>query len=304
MVNPQLPKLSPSVGGGLPGLPRRKGPRGEVTFPIPGTFSWIVPKDVFSISGVTVAGGGGSVFNGAANDDVSSGAGCGLSWVNDVKLTPGSTVTIIVGAGGGGKDIAGSTTAFAGGTSSISVNGIVVCEATGGAAGLIGTAVAGGTNTVGDGGGTGGAGAFLNAAAKSFATGGGAAGYSGVGGAGISGTTNIAGNAGAGGGGGSGGISGISVLEANGSGGVGLNGEGDSGAGGTAGVGGGGGSDGQDGENAVDKAVGFSGIFGAGASAANSGNTTNSANATSGGGGAVRIIFGAGRAFPSTNTGQ
>lgn len=127
-----------------------------------------------------------------------------------------------------------------------------------------GAGVVGGT-FVGDGGGNGGNGAGSNGG------GGGAGGYAGNGG-------SANGGVGAGGGGAAG-------ATRQGGGGVGLKGQGTSGA--TAGQGGSGGQDGTSTNG---------GLYGGGAS----GNTS----AYQGGTGAVRIIWGLGRAFPSTKTGD
>lgn len=139
---------------------------------------------------------------------------------------------------------------------------------------------------VGDGGGNGGAGG-----GGSWPGGGGAGGYSGTGGVGAVGTSasRVGGNGSGGGGGGGGG------WWSQGGGGVGLLGAGSSG---TAGNGTGssatpptGGSGGASGFNYGNGSGG--GAYGGGGG-----------RPGSGAGGAVRIIWGAGRAFPSTNTGN
>ena len=65
-------------------------------------YTWKVPKDVTSISVVTVAsGGGGGGGSGGANRG-SGGGGGGLSYRNNITVTPGETLTINLGKGGGG----------------------------------------------------------------------------------------------------------------------------------------------------------------------------------------------------------
>lgn len=283
--------------------------RGEAVFPFPGNHQWVVPTGVFEICAVCVAAGGGGSFNGAGNNRVASGAGGGLAYKNKIKVTPGDILTVVVGAGGRGIDSNNSTGVQGqdGGDSYVADStGSKLCHASGGKGGLIGSNVAGGTWLVGDGGGTGGAGTFQS----TVSSGGGAAGYSGNGGQGRSSNTSLPGLGGTGGGGGSGGIFASSYYIAAGSGGVGLWGEGPSGSGGvtTGGeltAGGGGGSGGSAGSNADRyNLVGSAGLFGAGGSAALGGSTSYVSKAADGAGGGVRIVWGKGREFPSTDVGQ
>lgn len=302
-----LPKLNPKIGKGLPGLPSQSSEaRGEITFTIPGTYTWDVPDNVWEICAVAVGGGGGGVCN-MDNDDVASGGGGALAWVNRVPVYPGLAVTVYVGAGGEARNYATATVPSSNGANSyVSVNGVKVVHADGGGRGTIGGPnAAGGTVLVGTGG-NGGAGAYKSGATEAFATGGGAGGYSGTGGAGVSSSTDLAGNAGAGGGGGSGGVdyaAGVS-MRAGGSGGTGVFGEGTSGAAGdTNGSGGGGGSGGAAGGSPTIAGAGVSGIYGGGGSACNSNSASFGTFAMPGAHGAVRIIWGPGRAFPSTYVG-
>ena len=62
--------------------------RGEVSFP-PGVTTWVVPEGVTSISAVAVGPGG--------QNTASGGGGGALSYVNDLAVTPGETLTIQVG---------------------------------------------------------------------------------------------------------------------------------------------------------------------------------------------------------------
>ena len=312
MAGTYAPKLGPSVGAALPGLPKGGVPvRGEVTFAIPGTVNWTVPAGVSTISAVVVGGGGGAVYNGLPNEDVSSGAGGGLSWVNRISVSPGETITILIGAGGRGASNENSTFGGTGGGSTVTVKGNTVCSAVGGGRGTIGSAATGGANSAGDGGGSGGDGAFGGTLGERYATGGAAGGYSGDGGDGVAGNSGTAGNAGSGGAGGSGGLSSIGNNAA-GSGGVGLNGEGISGAGGndsapaSPGLGGSGGENGgtSTGLSINNNTAGTAGAFGAGGSVAFTDSNPAPSYALQGAHGAVRIIFGTGRAFPSTDTAQ
>lgn len=203
-----------------------------------------------------------------------NGAGGGLGWKNNIPVVPGNSYTVVVGA-------AGSTTDsyF---NSSVTVQGN-----------------SGATRTyVGDGGGNGG-----TAGARS---GGGAGGYSGNGGNGASAFSGPAnGNAGSGGGGGSGAVEGASSCASFGGagGGVGLLGQGSNGAagigtGGSSAAGGGGGSGGANGGSTTLAVEGVGGAYGGG------GGLSAAVGGRPSGVGAVRIIWGSGRAFPSTNTGN
>jgi hypothetical protein len=179
---------------------------------------------------------------------------------------------------------------------------------------------------VGDGGGNGGNGSnTIDCSSWSYGDCGGAGGYSGNGGsAPANACSDSVGNPGSGGGGGSGGRSYNDYLSTGG-GGVGIYGEGTSGAGGPAGQGGYGGSGGGDGASCYSTGCAgafFGGDFGGGGATFGSG---TSGGGTGGGGlgwknnisvtpgtsydvvvgannGAVRIIWGTGRAFPSTLT--
>lgn len=239
-------------------------------FTTPGTTSWTAPVGVTSVCVVCVGGGG--AFTSVSGD---AGGGGGLGYKNNISVTPGTSYTVVVGAAFGDSYFIDSTTVKGegGGTSS-------------------------GGSYVGDGGGNGGDGGST----AGFPGGGGAGGYSGNGGDGAPGGSSVEGTDGTGGagGGGGGGFAG-----AGGGGGVGLHGEGTSGSGGSGSSsssdnGGGGGSGGQKGAPFYSADVGSNqsstggGLYGGGG-----GEAQNPARL--GGTGAVRILWGTGRAFPSTN---
>jgi hypothetical protein len=273
---------------------------GQAQFTTPGTFSWTAPPNVYEVSAVAIGGGGG----GAQGTSAGSGAGGGgLGWRNRIQVTPGTSYTVVVGAGGTRP---ATTTQGSGGNGGQSyfINTATVVG-NGGAAALDNNSSqpAGGT-FVGDGGGNGGAGGQRIDTGQSGG-GGGAGGYTGNGGNG-GGTINPA--AGSGGGGGGGGRATSSGTAGSG-GGVGIFGAGANGAAGinsTDGKGGGGGSGGGNGaffgsgtasvySNGV---FNTPGAFGGGAGASD----INGNEISTGGGGAVRIIWGEGRAFPATRT--
>ena len=257
--------------------------QGQQAFTTAGTFSWVAPAGVASVSVVAVGGG--------------AGGGGGLGYKNNISVTPGNSYTVIVGA----RAPVSGTSMGDGGTSSF----INTCTVRGN-----GSLNRSGGTYLGDGGGNGGSG---NAGG-----GGGAGGYSGNGGAGgtlgSSATSGAAGTGGAGGGGG-GGVgyfgSGIFLYGSGGGGGVGILGQGSNGSGGSSGSpgsGGGAGSGGAAGTAGSGSTGGNGGAYGGGGAwfgATWSGccviDGTNGTPAA----GAVRIIWpGTTRSFPSTNTGN
>ena len=250
---------------------------GQQMYTTPGTYTWVAPAGVYSVSAVAVGAGGA----GDANNPLNAGGGGALSYTNNITVVPGNSYTVTVGAG------ATYNSVTAGGNSSFSTFVI----AGGGQSGASGSS-AGGTPITAGVGNSGGAGA-RGATGTSGAGGGGAGGYSGAGGAGSVGSAA----AGAGAGGGAGGGYGQTVGSGGGmaGGGVGLLGQGANGAAGVAGsyvtAGGKGGSNGTD---ATYSNGSIPGVYGGGQSGGTS---------APGGSGAVRIIWpGTTRQFPSTNT--
>jgi hypothetical protein len=251
----------------------------QIAYTTPGTYSFIVPNIATSL--VVLAVGAGE---GGKSDGYLGGDGGSLSYDNALSVTPGEVLTVVVGAGGAGVSTGSQN---AGGDSSIARGVTALLRAKGGASG---SSNVGGVSYVGGAGSRGG---------------GGAAGYSGNGGAG--GGSGVDGSAGSGGGaGGGGGGNNIGSTTSGGGGGVGLLGEGASGAGGlrsvNTGLGGKGGSSGADGADIVLVPVGnpltvrlAGGLYGGGG-----GGCANALGAAGNGeGGAVRILWGGGRSFPS-----
>jgi hypothetical protein len=242
-----------------------------------GTYAWTCPPGVTSVCVVCI--GGGSSSRGAQWSNY-AGNGGGLGWKNDISVKPGETYTVVVGKGGDGQG--GS---YAGGASyfidTATVRGAGASNSSGG-------------GFTGDGGGTGGTGGQYG--------GGGAAGYVGNGG-----NEDSSGSGGGAAGGGSyssthGGASG---------GGVGPYGQGASGGGrgsGSPGLGGSGGEDGAMGENPWYSYGQFGarrgGLFGGGGAGTGSNTSLGGGGLNPGGRGCVRIIWGTGRKFPSTGTGD
>lgn len=250
------------------------GVQGQQAYTTFGTYSWVAPAGVTSVCVVCV--GGGSYKSGG-----------GLGWKNDIAVIPGNSYSVRVGTA---SPFAGSNA-----QSSFFINDATVSGGGGVWQGSGGT-------FVGTGGGNGGSSSGTLGA-------GGAGGYTGNGAAPPS-TYNVNGLAGSGGGGGSGALIVLFGEEfySGGGGGVGILGQGANGAGGTrsgdTANGGGGGSGGANGvAGLASNNPGNGGLYGGGGgggiSVPNETETT-----TLGAAGAVRIIWGAGRAFPATNTGN
>lgn len=249
--------------------------QGQVEFTTPGTYSWTVPTGVTAISAVVIGGGGG----GADASNNGGGAGGGLRYRNAISVTPGESITVVVGAGGPQFSFTN------GGESNINRSGTSLVYAEGGQSGrYTRTAAGGGGSSIGGsiGGGNGGNGGAWGGTSTARGGGGGAGGYSGNGG--VAGDRYF-GNpsaAGSGGGGGGGGSASNGSPAGNG-GGVGLLGQGSNGTAGTNGVSSGG--------------NGGAGSGGSGTSYGAGGH-----DGSAGFGGAARIIWGPNRAYPSTNT--
>lgn len=264
----------------------------ESTFVNAGSFSWIVPEEVNSVSVVCVGGGGpGSWQSPSVNGPNRGGGGGALSYVNQISVTPGETLNIVVGARGLSSGTAGVAGTNGGFSSVARSNGTILCKANGGTRGST-VGGAGGTVAVGTGGAGGGGG--TNSAYGFGTGGGGAGGYAGNGGKGGGGSTNASapGNGVGGGGGGgcgyttnagtTGGAAGSS------GGGVGIYGQGANGAGGI---------------NVINKYPPNVGQPGSGGSGVTYGAGGGGAYSSNTGGGAVRIIWpGNYRYFPTTRT--
>lgn len=264
-------------------------PNFQTEFTEAGTYQWTAPANVTSVCVVCIGGGAGG-----GNSLMTAGGGGGLGYKNNISVTPGQSYTVVVGSGGTapGQAYYADRAAANGGNGGDSY--FISTSTVKGGGGTPGS----GGGYVGDGGGSGGGG-------SSSGGGGGAGGYSGNGGAG----GTFSGNSGSSGsGGGAGGGCGAAGFDGGGGGGgTGIYGEGSNGAGGTtssrAGKGGSGGEDGYGfgGRSGGTGSYGYGGGGGVGAPQ-NDVSTQFYGGGGAGGPGAVRIIWGTGRAFPSTNT--
>ena len=254
---------------------------GQQVYLTPGSYTWTCPANVTKVSAVCIGGGGGG-----ESDDMKAGGGGGLGWKNNIPVVAGQTYTVVVGDGGtqsaaGGND--GGDSYF------IDVNTVKGGKGKG--------ADGGGGDFVGDGGGNGGA-------HQTYGGGGGAGGYS------------ADGNSESGGSAGRGSANGLTGGGAGG-GGVGVLGEGSSGNnsainntyGATmpGGIAGSGGSNGTSGTVPTFNAGYSGGVTGGpggnyGGGAGGCSGSPETKLAGKGGQGAVRLIWGEGRAFPTTNT--
>jgi hypothetical protein len=280
---------------------------GQSSFTTAGSFIFTVPNGITSISAVVVGGGGGGsgCDGGQIRNETNNGGGGGGLAYGTFDVTPGETLTVVVGAGGnaGGDDTSGT----AGGDTTIVRSGTTLLSGGGGAGGQYRSdgatsdgGASGGTARIGGGsGGSSGTGTGVSGATG----GGGAGGYSGAGGAGGNRTSAGSASTGAGGGGGGGYNAGSDTLRAGGGGGVGILGSGANGTGGTGGTGGGGGG-GSSGTSGGGNTSGLGGTYGGGGGGkADAITATGTATPNGGAGtnGAVRIIWGTGRSYPSTS---
>jgi hypothetical protein len=282
-----------------------------VLFSTTGSHSWTVPTGVTSVSVVCIGGGGGGggilAWSGSNPRGPGGGAGGGLGYKNNISVTPGSSVTVVVGEGGNGGHGSGQSKEYgiAGGDSYFISDTTV--KGDGGLGGQGSNTDfynyhnpsnrAGGTY-VGDGGGNGGAGGKGGAIwDPDAAGGGGAGGYSAAGG--IGDNAGSGGNYGSGSGGSASGGNAHGSSQAYGGGGVNPYGSGTAGSSQAQG-----GSGGGNGNNTPPTSNSAQDVTGGGAYGGGGGGRTGSSGnytAHKGANGVVRVIWGDGRSFPSTN---
>ena len=269
-------------------------PVGSQSYTTPGTYSWVAPTGVTSISGIIIGGGGSGGYAACCCGSGTGGGGGGggqATIFTNKSVTPGSSYNLVVGIGGTPSSVHSCS------HSSISMFGY---SADGGyrggdSPGSGGTGGAGGhTCSYGFYGGSGASG--FNGNGAYGGGGGGGAGAGAAGGTGATaGTNGVAGTSCyGGGGGGSGGTGG---------GGMGISAPFSAGSGGlwASHTGGGGGSGGQNGQGWSSTHAGYGGQYGGGGS----GQDTSTALPGNGGSGAIRLIWpGSTRHWPSTCVGS
>jgi len=294
------------MGGGGTG-PAFAGPTipsiGSELFETPGSYTWTAPNEAAAsgIDIVVIGGGGGASAYPSGTAGGSGGGGARLSYKNNVSVSAGQELTIVVGAGGRASyngpnpaPVPGMPTSFvgnsgeSGGYSSVRNPGQPVTNSdsiiyAGGGSGAPGPAGGSGGSTQWNshGGGNGGSGGGSGGNTSWWAFGGGTGGYSGNGGNGgvwqAGGSYTPGSSAAASGSGGAGGAAGWGNRT-----GVGVFGKGPTGAVNSPGSGG------------TNQKYGGGGSL-HGSSVASTSNAGQP--------GAVRIIWGPGRAFPDTATG-
>lgn len=126
---------------------------GSQSYTSAGTYSWTVPNGVYSISvPLIVGGGGGGASQYPPRPDTHGGGGGGSGGYTSgtVSVTPGETLTIIVGSGGYGSD--GNYAPASGTVSTIRRGGTNLIYANGGGAGGMAPAGDNGSGVGGTGG--------------------------------------------------------------------------------------------------------------------------------------------------------
>jgi hypothetical protein len=263
---------------------------GEIAYTTTGTYSWTAPTGVTLVNVVAVGGGGGGSYTWSGGG---GGAG-GLGWRNNIPVVPGQIYTVVVGAGGPPSPNASNVGAIGGNSYFISTGTVAGYGSGRGGPNATAYGASYGGGYYGDGGGRGG-----NGNNAQFG-GAGAGGYAGAGadsGA-NAGTSPVTGS----GGGASGGYY-SSTYGTPGGGGVGIYGKGADGTPSGAYEGGGGGSGGGQGVGGQSGTGNGSQIINGGAFGGGGGGSGTSWGGGWGGVGAVRIMWGAGRAFPATFAG-
>ena len=255
------------------------------------SFTWVAPTGVQKVNVMAIGGGGGGRYDWAS----CGGHGGGMVWANDIPVTPGQGYTVQVGRGGCWNGTTGGCSCWPG------------MKACGGCCGCYGGcfdfgsvgasgACCGGYGMMAynnTGGGGGGAAGYCSAAPASSQT----ANYCGCGGGGGSGTSHHSSTFGSGGGGGTGSC-GMCCYRSGSCGACGNPGYShQTGSGGQGGSGGSCGNPGEPWSNWRGNGYNCGGSFGGGGGG---GGTQHGGGW--GGPGVVRIIWGAGRNWPCTNT--
>ena len=129
-------------------------PVGQQAWTTYGTYTWVVPAGVTEACVLCVgAGGAGGGVPTTQSDSAAGGGGGALSYTNNLAVTPGESLTVVVGRGYAGTTGSGT----AGGDSQLKRNTTVLVEAKGGGGGA-GDRV---ENGAGNGGGGGAAGCVV-----------------------------------------------------------------------------------------------------------------------------------------------
>ncbi len=295
---------------------------GQAEFTTTGTYTWVAPPDVTSVSVVAIGGGAGGAgaYDGTQDNERGAGGGGGLGYKNNISVTPGQSYTVVVGYAGTGGQSGPNSAALSRGTDGGDSYFIDATTVKGGA-GRGGTGADGGYQSaggdfVGDNQNVGNSSNYngRNGGYGELNVGFGGAGAAGYGGCGAGSGAGVTGASGGGSGkgasaNGSGGV----IYSSSGGGGTGIYGEGSTGSNGSnvtppgrAGGGGSGGENGEEGtaENYQGKDGGkYGGGGGVGSIQVFAPGVWYGGSGGDGGGGAVRIIWpGTIRQFPTTGT--
>jgi hypothetical protein len=92
---------------------------GQIDYATPGTYTFIIPPNVTAISAMAVGGGGAGDDGNSGDGGGGGGSGGSAGYFNNLAVTPGQSMTIVVGAGGAATT-AKNTKAPNGGLSSVS----------------------------------------------------------------------------------------------------------------------------------------------------------------------------------------
>lgn len=139
-----VPTSGPISLGNFRGL-QALAPAGAMLYATPGTYSFVVPAGYTTITSILVGGGGGGgggIQSGDIHGGTGGGAG-GIRYLQNIAVTPGETLTVVVGSGGlkgftnvtTGSPNTGSVIAAAGTNTSILRGGSTILVASGGGGG-------------------------------------------------------------------------------------------------------------------------------------------------------------------------
>jgi len=124
--------------------------RGEATYSSAGTYSWVCPEGVISVSvsGISGGGGGGKSTSNISTFRASSGSAGGsgaIGYKNNITVIPGQSYTVVVGSGGLGATSSGGSGTSGGETYFINTS---TFRLSGGGGGINSTSVGGAAGTV------------------------------------------------------------------------------------------------------------------------------------------------------------
>lgn len=81
---------------------------GSQVYTIPGTYTFVVPMGVTIINAMAVGGGGAGDDGNSGDGGGGGGSGASSGCFNNLSVTPGSSVTVVVGAGGPATTVKGT----------------------------------------------------------------------------------------------------------------------------------------------------------------------------------------------------